>query len=200
MTRCQEPGYCSEVVNLKCSDPRRAISALASSRLCVSGTYSIWEANMSSTTIESRKFRIPSDLRRQPGYRPVSSKVGDHLRILLGVVVHSFSFGSREKGMVSGCEVHNRLIPGVTCASRPPATLSRSGLYAGSYHRTCQVEVSCKGRSVAGAERSNRDYFDLAIRRPSELSRPLPWCLLCSVEVVRTYIADLDFGSIGPCY
>jgi hypothetical protein len=41
-----------------------------------------------STTIESRKFRIPSDLRRQPGYRPVSSKVGDHLRILLGVVVH----------------------------------------------------------------------------------------------------------------
>jgi hypothetical protein len=44
----------------------------------------------SSTTIESRKFRIPSDLRRQPGYRPVSSKVGDHLRILLGVVVHSF--------------------------------------------------------------------------------------------------------------
>jgi hypothetical protein len=47
----------------------------------------------SSTTIESRKFRIPSDLRRQPGYRPVSSKVGDHLRILLGVVVHqSFVF------------------------------------------------------------------------------------------------------------
>ena len=45
---------------------------------------------LSSTTIESRKFRIPSDLRRQPGYRPVSSKVGDHLRILLGVVVHSF--------------------------------------------------------------------------------------------------------------
>ena len=44
----------------------------------------------SSTTIESRKFRIPSDLRRQPGFRPVSSKVGDHLRILLGVVVHSF--------------------------------------------------------------------------------------------------------------
>ena len=43
-----------------------------------------------STTIESRKFRIPSDLRRRPGYRPVSSKVGDHLRILLGVVVHSF--------------------------------------------------------------------------------------------------------------
>jgi hypothetical protein len=30
------------------------------------------------------------NLRRQPGYRPVSSKVGDHLRILLGVVVHSF--------------------------------------------------------------------------------------------------------------
>jgi hypothetical protein len=27
------------------------------------------------------------NLRRQPGYRPVSSKVGDHLRILLGVVV-----------------------------------------------------------------------------------------------------------------
>ena len=45
---------------------------------------------ISSTTIESRKFRIPSDLRRQPGYRPVSSKVGDHLRILLGVVVPSF--------------------------------------------------------------------------------------------------------------
>jgi hypothetical protein len=45
---------------------------------------------ISSTTIESRKFRIPSDLRRQPGYRPVSSKVGDHLRILLGVVVQSF--------------------------------------------------------------------------------------------------------------
>jgi hypothetical protein len=45
---------------------------------------------LSSTTIESRKFRIPSDLRRQPGYRPVSSKVGDHLRILLGVVVHPF--------------------------------------------------------------------------------------------------------------
>jgi hypothetical protein len=47
-----------------------------------------------STTIESRKFRIPSDLRRQPGYRPVSSKVGDHLRILLGVVVHSFLLAS----------------------------------------------------------------------------------------------------------
>ena len=30
------------------------------------------------------------NLRRQPGYRPVSSKVGDHLRILFGVVVHSF--------------------------------------------------------------------------------------------------------------
>jgi len=30
------------------------------------------------------------NLRRQPGYRPVSSKVGDHLRILLGVVVHLF--------------------------------------------------------------------------------------------------------------
>jgi hypothetical protein len=30
------------------------------------------------------------NLRRQPGYRPVSSKVGDHLRILLGVVVHFF--------------------------------------------------------------------------------------------------------------
>ena len=44
----------------------------------------------SSTTIESRKFRIPSDLRRQPGYRPVSSKVGDHLRILLGVVVYNY--------------------------------------------------------------------------------------------------------------
>ena len=28
------------------------------------------------------------NLRRQPGYRPVSSKVGDHLRILLGVVVY----------------------------------------------------------------------------------------------------------------
>ena len=42
----------------------------------------------SSTAIESRKFRIPSDLRRQPGYRPVSSKVGDHLRILLGAVVN----------------------------------------------------------------------------------------------------------------
>ena len=47
-----------------------------------------------STTIESRKFRIPSDLRRQPGYRPVSSKVGDHLRILLGVVVHFFLAGN----------------------------------------------------------------------------------------------------------
>jgi hypothetical protein len=47
----------------------------------------------SSTTIESRKFRIPSDLRRQPGYRPVSSKVGDHLRILLGVVVQSLFGG-----------------------------------------------------------------------------------------------------------
>jgi hypothetical protein len=45
--------------------------------------------SFSSTTIESRKFRIPSDLRRQPGYRPVSSKVGDHLRILLGVVVYT---------------------------------------------------------------------------------------------------------------
>ena len=30
------------------------------------------------------------NLRRQPGYRPVSSKVGDHLPILLGVVVHLF--------------------------------------------------------------------------------------------------------------
>ena len=51
----------------------------------------------SSTTIESRKFRIPSDLRRQPGYRPVSSKVGDHLRILLGVVVQLL-FGLRPRG------------------------------------------------------------------------------------------------------
>jgi hypothetical protein len=52
----------------------------------------------SSTTIESRKFRIPSDLRRQPGYRPVSSKVGDHLRILLGVVVHFFLHWVRVEG------------------------------------------------------------------------------------------------------
>ena len=52
------------------------------------------KTDLVSTTIESRKFRIPSDLRRQPGYRPVSSKVGDHLRILLGVVVQIlFVFG-----------------------------------------------------------------------------------------------------------
>jgi hypothetical protein len=49
--------------------------------------YNSKKSALISTTIESRKFRIPSDLRRQPGYRPVSSKVGDHLRILLGVVV-----------------------------------------------------------------------------------------------------------------
>jgi hypothetical protein len=57
--------------------------------LCVTGSHISMQIRQqtSSTTIESRKFRIPSDLRRQPGYRPVSSKVGDHLRILLGVVV-----------------------------------------------------------------------------------------------------------------
>jgi hypothetical protein len=38
------------------------------------------------------------NLRRQPGYRPVSSKVGDHLRILLGVVVHSFFAVGRYRG------------------------------------------------------------------------------------------------------
>ena len=59
--------------------------------LCQTNGLHTSEKNLiSSTTIESRKFRIPSDLRRQPGYRPVSSKVGDHLRILLGVVVHTF--------------------------------------------------------------------------------------------------------------
>ena len=59
------------------------------------GSYPSRTSSISSTTIESRKFRIPSDLRRQPGYRPVSSKVGDHLRILLGVVVHiPFAFGA----------------------------------------------------------------------------------------------------------
>ena len=57
---------------------------------------------LSSTTIESRKFRIPSDLRRQPGYRPVSSKVGDHLRILLGVVVSFFLAGWQGEAEVQG--------------------------------------------------------------------------------------------------
>jgi hypothetical protein len=61
-----------------------------------------------STTIESRKFRIPSDLRRHPGCCPVSSKVGDHLQILLGVVVHSFwVFRAGDVGAVVGAVVNN---------------------------------------------------------------------------------------------
>jgi hypothetical protein len=63
---------------------------LANGNLCVVQLYKGKKSPESSTTIESRKFRIPSDLRRQPGYRPVSSKVGDHLRILLGVVVNNY--------------------------------------------------------------------------------------------------------------
>lgn len=39
-----------------------------------------------STAIGSRKYRIPSDLRSQAGYRLVSTMVGDHMGIL-GVVV-----------------------------------------------------------------------------------------------------------------
>ena len=41
---------------------------------------------LSSTAIGSRKYRIPSDLRSQAGYRLVSTMVGDHMGIL-GVVV-----------------------------------------------------------------------------------------------------------------
>ena len=39
-----------------------------------------------STAIGLRKYRIPSDLRSQAGYRLVSTMVGDHMGIL-GVVV-----------------------------------------------------------------------------------------------------------------
>jgi hypothetical protein len=46
------------------------------------------------------------NLRRQPGYRPVSSKVGDHLRILLGVVVHSFLFLKRRCSEIDGGDIH----------------------------------------------------------------------------------------------
>ena len=42
-----------------------------------------------STAIGSRKYRIPSDLRSQAGYRLVSTMVGDHMGIL-GVVVFDF--------------------------------------------------------------------------------------------------------------
>lgn len=44
---------------------------------------------LSSTAIGSRKYRIPSDLRSQAGYRLVSTMVGDHMGIL-GVVVFGF--------------------------------------------------------------------------------------------------------------
>ena len=44
---------------------------------------------LSSTAIGSRKYRIPSDLRSQAGYRLVSTMVGDHMGIL-GVVVFDF--------------------------------------------------------------------------------------------------------------
>ena len=44
-----------------------------------------------STAIGPRKYRIPSDLRSQAGYRLVSTTVGDHVGILGAVV---FAFGS----------------------------------------------------------------------------------------------------------
>lgn len=44
-----------------------------------------------STAIGSRKYRIPSDLRSQAGYRLVSTMVGDHMGIL-GVVVFGLCF------------------------------------------------------------------------------------------------------------
>jgi hypothetical protein len=90
--------------------------------------YLIWH-HSSSTTIESRKFRIPSDLRRQPGYRPVSSKVGDHLRILLGVVVHLFlrwvrvegrlrtynSYTSKHLLLLLSCDTQHMSCPPAAC-------------------------------------------------------------------------------------
>ena len=72
------------------SDRIFSFVSLRCARFSLTGLWIHLSSWISSTTIESRKFRIPSDLRRQPGYRPVSSKVGDHLRILLGVVVYSF--------------------------------------------------------------------------------------------------------------
>lgn len=47
------------------------------------------KAFLVSTAIGSRKYRIPSDLRSQAGYRSVSTMVGDHMGIL-GVVVFFF--------------------------------------------------------------------------------------------------------------
>lgn len=49
---------------------------------------------LSSTAIGSRKYRIPSDLRSQAGYRLVSTMVGDHMGIL-GVVVFDFCMYNR---------------------------------------------------------------------------------------------------------
>ena len=46
-----------------------------------------------STAIGLRKYRIPSDLRSQAGYRLVSTTVGDHVGIL-GAVVFVFVFVS----------------------------------------------------------------------------------------------------------
>lgn len=51
-----------------------------------------------STAIGSRKYRIPSDLRSQAGYRLVSTMVGDHMGIL-GVVVFCLLSRSRTARM-----------------------------------------------------------------------------------------------------
>lgn len=48
----------------------------------------------SSTAIGLRKYRIPSDLRSQAEYRPVSTTVGDHVGILGAVVFFFFGWGA----------------------------------------------------------------------------------------------------------
>ncbi len=58
----------------------------------------------SSTAIGPRKYRIPSDLRSQAGYRLVSTTVGDHVGILGAVVFAIFLRPSQvfEQGELQG--------------------------------------------------------------------------------------------------
>ena len=74
-----------------------------------------WKKILPATAIHTRKFRIPSDLRRQAGNGSVSTMVGDHMGILSAVVLILlllYSFVGFER--VFHQYLHTKLLPEIT--------------------------------------------------------------------------------------
>lgn len=83
-------------------------------------TYTLYSL---STAIGPRKYRIPSDLRSQAGYRLVSTTVGDHVGIL-GAVVFAFmvvmdGLGELQSDLVTEASAQDLMDWGTFCPTCP---------------------------------------------------------------------------------